>query len=446
MIHEPNSEGETMPPHLRQRAAAPLARLSTPGLPTPGLAAPLPMRALAALALLLPCVAPLAQATAQAQASPLALSVDVTQVGKDRWRVDYRFARAVTAIEFDPVGDYRRQAWTLRTPGLRLTAGPQSDRIGAGGRRFAKASVDITTFDGLAPKSYAPFNRFSDGGNAIFLGHLQGKAYRGKRAYPMAAAFHLHALPGETALAPPRQLTPDAQRGYAYFGNAQPLRSGPSQFLIDPATPAWMREVVREVGGKVSAYYEQAYRRALKDGVAVMLSVSGAQEKGLAMKGGAVMGQLSYRFDGQAGLADHPRYREVLARLVAHEIAHLWQLNVARGGVGDNDPWIHEGGAEAMAIDALLHTGLWSEESAAAYRAAQAASCDKLADSVDSFDGIYACGLARFDRLGVDIVPLWRAMIDAAEATGEVYSGAMIETIAGALRGLARQGALNAAP
>ncbi len=38
----------------------------------------------------------------------------------------------------------------------------------------------------------------------------------------------------------------------------------------------------------------------------------------------------------------------------------------------------------------------------------------------DAYDGIYAYGLVRFDRLGVGIVPLWRAMMQATEVKGEV--------------------------
>jgi hypothetical protein len=110
-------------------------------------------------------------------------------------------------------------------------------------------------------------------------------------------------------------------------------------------------------------------------------------------------------------------------------MAHLWQMGTSRGGVGGDDPWIHEGGAEAMALDGLLQTGLSSPESVAAYRAAQTSTCEKLGNTVDSYDGIYACGLVRFDKLGVPITPLWRSMLQATEASGEVYSQKMIDGI-----------------
>jgi hypothetical protein len=226
---------------------------------------------------------------------------------------------------------------------------------------------------------------------------------------------------------PPNQRLPGGDRGYAYFGPARTVRSGSTQFLIDPATPAWMRETFLDAGAKLSAYYEQAYRRPLKDELLIMLSVSGFDASGLSIKGGAVIGQLSYRFDGKATLIDHPKYREALTQVVAHELAHLWQMSIARGGVGKDDPWIHEGGAEAMSLDGVLQTGLWTQDAVAAFNKQKSTVCDKLGNAVDSYDGIYACGLVRFNKLGVAIVPLWRAMMEMSETKGEVYSASMID-------------------
>jgi hypothetical protein len=313
---------------------------------------------------------------------------------------------------------------------MRVNVESGHDIIDLGGKPFRSSSIEIRTFDDLAPKSYAPVNRFSDGGRALFLGFLQGEGYQGTRELPMLTDIRLHGLPQENVIAPPpNKRVAGGERGYAYFGPARTVRSGSTQFLIDPATPAWMRETVLDAGTKLSAYYEKAYQRPLKDELLIMLSVSGFDASGMSVKGGAVMGQLSYRFDGKATLVDHPKYREVLAQLVGHELAHIWQMNIARGGMGEDDPWIHEGGAEAMSLDGVLQTGLWTEGTVAAYNKRQSTICDKLGNSVDSYDGIYACGLVRFNNLGVAIVPLWRAMMEVTETKGDVYSASMIDAI-----------------
>ena len=381
-------------------------------------------------ALLLSCLTPPLHA---GPAPALAVSVDVTHVAPDKWRVNYRFAQAVTALKFASVGNYRQQAWKLLTPRMRLTTEADTDVVAFGGKPFQALSVEISTFDGLAPKDYASFNRFSDGGTAVYLGHLQGDVQRGKRMFEMATDIQLKGLSGEHVIAPPPP--PDAsggRRGYAYFGPAQSVSVGTTRFLIDPATPAWARETLLDTGAKMAGYYEKTYQRALKDELVIMVSMAGLDVSGFSIKGGAVLGQLSYRLDGKDMLADHPKKRALLARLVAHEMAHVWQMNVARGGVGGHDPWIHEGGAEAMALDALLHTAVESKEGVAAYRKAQSDTCERLGNSVASYDGIYACGLVRFDQAGMAIVPLWRAMIEASEAKGEVYSQGMIDAIVAA--------------
>lgn len=384
-------------------------------------------------AFLMLCVTPFLHA---GEPAGVAVTIDVRHVRDDLWRVDYRFARPVTALKFGVVGEYRQQAWKIRTPGLGLRTDADSDIIESSKRHaFTEASVEIKTYTPFAPKNYTSFDKFSDGGRAIFLGHLQGDVQQGKNTRPMLASFRLGGMDKENVIAPPpNRLEPDGRRGYAYFGPAQAVTAGAVKIVIDPQTPQWLRETILDTGARVSAYYEKAYQRQLKDELLVMVAVGSLESPGFSMKGGAVMGQgqVSYRLEGKQVLTDHPKLREFAAINVAHEMAHVWQLAVARGGIGGQEPWIHEGGAEAMALDALGQTGALSEESVKAYRARQAASCEKLGGAVDTYDGIYACGLARFEKLGVGIVPLWRSMMAATEATGAAYSQQMIDTIVSA--------------
>jgi len=379
-------------------------------------------------AFLMLCVAPLLHAEEQ---PGLAVAVDVHHVAKDLWRVDYRFAQAVTAVKLHSIGEFRQKEWKVLTPGMGMKSGADVDVIAAKGKPFKTASVQIRTFDGWAPKEYVSFNRFGDGGTAVYLGHLQGDVEQGKKTLPMRTDIKLFGLAQENVIAPPaNRMEPGAERGYAYFGPAQAVQAGAVKVLIDPQTPQWMRETILDTGAKVSAYYEKAYQRQLKDELLIMVSVANFESPGFSMKGGALMGQVAYTLEGQQFIGDHPKKREFAALNVAHEMAHIWQMAVARGGMGeDQGPWIHEGGAEAMALDALLQTGVYSEESVKAYRAKQAATCAKLNDTVDTYDGIYACGLARFDKLGVGIVPLWRSMMLATEVKGDPYSQRMIDAI-----------------
>jgi len=384
-------------------------------------------------AFLMLCAAPLVQAEEQ---PGLAVAVDVHHVAKDLWRVDYRFAQPVTAVKLHSIGKFRQQEWTVLTPGMGMKSDEDSDVIAAKGKPFKTASVQIRTFDGWSPKEYVSFTRFGDGGTSVYLGHLQGDVERGKKTLSMSTDIKLFGMAQENVIAPPaNRLEPGGTRGYAYFGPSQVVLAGAVKVLIDPRTPQWVRETILDVGAKTSGYYEKAYQRQLKDELLIMVSIGNLESSGFSVKGGAIngAGQVAYLLEGKQVQTDHPKLREYVTKNVAHEMAHIWQMAISRGGIGDpHDQWIHEGGAEAMALDALGQTGLLSEEAVKAYRAKQAATCEKLNNTVDTYDGIYACGLMRFDQLGVGIVPLWRSMMEATEATGTAYSQQMIDTIVSA--------------
>jgi hypothetical protein len=367
----------------------------------------------------------------------LAVAVDVHHVAKDLWRVDYRFAQPVTAVKLHSIGKFRQQEWKVLTPGMGMTSSEDFDVLAAKGKPFRMASVQIRTFDGWSPKEYVSFNRFGDGGTSVYLGHLQGDVEQDKKTLSMRTDIKLFGLAQENVIAPPaNRLDPGGPRGYAYFGPSQAVLAGAVKVLIDPRTPQWARETILDVGAKTSGYYETAYQRQLKDELLIMVSIGNVESPGFSIKGGAIngAGQVAYLLEGKQVQSDHPKLREYVSKNVAHEMAHIWQLAISRGGIGDAQAqWIHEGGAEAMALDALLQTGVYSKELVTAYRAKQAAACEKLGGAVDTYDGIYACGLMRFDKLGVGIVPLWRSMMLATEVKGDPYSQQMIDAIVSAM-------------
>jgi hypothetical protein len=119
-------------------------------------------------------------------------------------------------------------------------------------------------------------------------------------------------------------------------------------------------------------------------------------------------------------------------------MAHLWQLNLMRGGIGDNDPWIHEGGAEAMMLAALRGTGIFTADESDQYAQKLITECDQLKGDVTVYRGLYACGFKRFNGYAVAPVPLWRSMMARSEDSGEVYSEPMILAILNDARTAAR--------
>lgn len=361
--------------------------------------------------------------------APLRTELTLTHVAADKWRADYVFAEAVTAIELGAqVGPYRKTAWRALTPGVELVAKGDNESIRSA-RPLTRLSLEIRAYDGFTEGQYAPLARFSDGGADFYLGFLHGALSQGGRERAMDVALRLKGLQGETVIAP---IKPgDDLAGYAYFGPQKPARMGNVNVILDPQVPAWLRETIEETTAKVSQFYERAFQRKLASTPLISVAVIGfdGPPGSFNYKGGVAGGGIAYRLQGRGFVDDHPKKRSYIASLVAHEMAHIWQVNLARGGIGENDPWIHEGGAEAIMLEALRATGIFSAEASDQYAQKLLTECEQLKDDLTVYRGFYACGFKRFHGFAIAPVPLWRVMMDRSEASGEFYSEAMVRAV-----------------
>lgn len=361
-------------------------------------------------------------------AADISAEIRLSRVADDIWRADYVLSAPVTALKMHAAGDFRREAWTMLSPGVGLAADAamKTDVVSMGGRPFQRFSVEIRSYDAPIPKQYLAVDHFTDGGRLFYLGFLGGEVASGAGSRPLTTQVSLAGRSGETTIAPPRPRA-GAADAYAYFGPRQPAPAGAASVIFDPAIPAWVKEAMLDTTARISHYYAQAYGRAPSPPLVMMATMADSTSPGLAMKGGAVGSQIAYRLAGNQLLADHPAKRAYIAQIVAHEMAHVWQQQVARGGTGDEAPWVHEGGAEAMAHDALLKTQIWSAAEGEAFVARSLKRCADEGGGFASYDGIYACGFSQFHATGLDTPQLWRTMMRLTEQTGEPYSPRMVE-------------------
>jgi hypothetical protein len=361
---------------------------------------------------------------------PLAARLHLTHLASDTWRADYELDEPVENIEFEKVGLYRSQAWRLLTPGLKLVTNGERELITADGKRFSSISIEVALHLSYEQGSYTPFDRFSDGGTDVYLGFFAGNAKDGNQARPLHLSVQLTGLPNEN-IVPPDAKNPE-EPDYAYFGPATPAPFGVAKVILDPQIPAWLIPVIQDTTAKVTSYFDQVWHRKLGATPLILVSLDPAASKGLSIKGGAMENKIVYRFGGDALRHDgSPQVRRYIAELVAHELAHIWQRNVLRGGIGEGEPWVHEGGAEAIAVAVLEKTGLFSKEEVEAYSAKLLAECEQLKGSVDTYRGYYACGFKRYRDYDTDIFALWKKMMELSESSGQVYSGRMIDALLG---------------
>ncbi|MFZ6876321.1 hypothetical protein ACO0LF_30030 [Undibacterium sp. Di27W] len=262
------------------------------------------------------------------------------------------------------------------------------------------------------------------------MGFFLGDAYQGAQKRDLLTHASYYGLPGETVIMPPRFEDEDRSlAAYAYFGPLKPKQVGAAKVIIDPALPRWIDDLILNTGGKISSYYEKTYQRPLKRELVLMISVVDLDSSVFSMKGGATNGQITYRMAGKVLTKESARMRELVTKIVSHEMAHIWQDSVDAGGIGEGAAWIHEGGAEMMALDALQQTGIWTIDQVASYKSKAIEQCNKIKTGAHVYEYDYVCGLQNFMTLNLDAPIIWRALMTETEKTGKVYSETIVEEV-----------------
>jgi len=359
----------------------------------------------------------------------------LTHVSADKWRADYSFSDPVTSLEFwFQYGDYRKTTWHVLTPGIRLEQQGGKDRLTADGKLISKVSIEVDLYLTFLENGGTLFNRFSDGGTSLSMGVFGASVKQGPQDHRLDLRVKLAGLSDEVVVAPAEA---GARRwNFAYFGPVRPVGVGFTTQIVDPATPAWMVEVLQSTTTRITQYYAQAFGRRLSFVPFVMLAVGKPEWDGIGISGTAPRGQVILRVEGREALTDTPDSRKRFIEMIAHEFAHLWQFDIKRSGNGDNRNWIVEGGAEAIALGGLRGSGLFTPKEADEYVAYRLQRCAAENGSVESLHGRYNCGFKRFNDLNTDIFKLWKGMVEIADLTGKPYTASLVNAFRGGQRGV----------
>lgn len=347
----------------------------------------------------------------------------------DRWHAKYVLAEAVDCLDFGaPIVAYREKSWHDFDADVRLEKVNNHERLCAESPR-REWSLQIDYYPDWAHDNYVPMDRHSDGGTAFYLGHLQGEAVQDAQSRPMALRFELQGWKDEQVLLPTRANSGDGV--YAWFGPTAENRDT-TLALIDPATPHWLLQTLDEVIAKVPGYFQRELHRRPAETPLVMIGANGFGHPGRSIKGGALPGQIVFKISGRDLLEASHEAKAQVQHLVAHELAHVWQNALSQGGIGESDPWVHEGGAEAMSLAALRHTGLWTAEQAERFGTGLTEECVRAKQKVapeNTWRMNYTCGYRRFVAYPLAPIKLWRRLIDESERSGEFYSAKLVERV-----------------
>ena len=282
----------------------------------------------------------------------------IERLGQSRWRATYDLAEPTTSLEFQrPANFYRERAWSVVTDGWALARDGdlQTLRAQPGGQPRETIVVEFDTFTEQLEAEYEFFVTFTDGGTAMYTGHLYARPGDGE----ILRTIRVGPREGENVVirggVHTEQLTwtdEPADGTYIFFGANRPLETDDVIVVFDEGLPMWLREQFDSWLPRLFAVYRDRFGAALPWKPLVLYGHDEADRGGYSYGGGTLTGLIQMTVSGAAWAEPSETGRELALGFLAHEVAHLWngQLTSSRG----TDRWIHEGSADAFA-DRLLH-------------------------------------------------------------------------------------------
>ena len=377
-----------------------------------------------------------AQAPAGTSAAE-SIVVEATPAGT--WRATYRLSRPTERLEFvRPANFYRARVWTVATPGygFEFEGGMQYLVARESSAVTDEIVVEFPEYTSQLSAEYELFVKFSDGGRAIYTGHLYARP-DGRDAIN---TLELAPLPGENLVIRggvhdgPIVWTDEYGDGtYAFYGSTEPLETDVVIAVLDQGLPGWLRDEFDAWIPRVFDWYRERLGQSLPWKPLVLYGHQASRDEGYSYGGGTLTGLIQLTVSGESWTRPSDAAREIALGFVAHEVAHLWngQLTSNRG----TDPWIHEGSADALADQLLFEFGVLDEAAVARRQTNALNGCflrlggDAIKQSRHSRTP-YECGHAMAlwteaaigrARPDIDLLDFWAALVDEALRYEGVY-------------------------
>ena len=315
-------------------------------------------------------------AVAAPKTNPMPLQVEVLK-SRTGWTADLSFSRPERAWVFvrSPVTEqektpWRRQSWTVLTPGVRLERRGFYDVLVAanGGPVPRKVRVGFAPFSKPVVADYAPALVFTDGSTALYseqfdafavasgeaadrlpadLNGVENVDSRTRVTFRDAGGLVLHGGRRQRAAS-----ISDDRGSYVLFGPATPVVTPVLTTVIDPQLPAWIRSRLLTSIPDLLARYAADLGPAPGTKPTVMVSWEGPTKGRTSMKGSVLPSLVVMAYEGEGVLKENAAAKHNGLWFFAHESAHFW-LGERASYETAYDAWITEGGADLMAIRAV---------------------------------------------------------------------------------------------
>ncbi len=335
-----------------------------------------------------------------------ALSITIEQSAAGPWRVVYDFAAPPATIDLGAsIGGYRARHWRVETDGAALVERDGRDFIVFDGAPLATISALVEPAPVDLRKDYEPFAPMGDGGMLVYTGHFipyrEDGAARAPALLTIVAAEGARVSAfGETSSRFVNWKSPFDHPAFIYVGPRTPTSEGPISVIVDASAPDWVKAEIATLAPNLSRAFDELLGEPATATADLFVSIGDPGEAGkLSYSGDALPGQYQMTLSGDVWRQAGDQALAVIRRSTAHEAAHLWQHGAAALSAGAPG-WIHEGGADALAAEALRVAGYWSADDAEADLALARAVCAQTlkgrslvkAEADGAWDGVYACG------------------------------------------------------
>lgn len=334
-------------------------------------------------------------------------SILLDQDTSGNWRVAYQLSRPLKEIDLGPsIGDYRIRNWKPQAEGVRLLQKRGRDFIlpAASRNEFSSAIFVVSPEPIDLRKDYEPFMPMGDGGMLLYSGHFipfngEGERRNAKLTVTPSDGARVSAF-GETAQRLENWESPYKHPAFIYVGRAAPSESAAMSAITDTTAPAWILSELATFAPQIGNSLQELMQRALPTKPNIFVAMGDLTEAGrLSYSGDALPGQYQMTLAGGAWTKSSPEALAVLRRTTAHEAAHLWQA-AARPRSNAVPNWIHEGGADALAAEAMVKAAYWTKADFDADFARARSRCGELlkqvslerAEAAERWDAVYACG------------------------------------------------------
>jgi hypothetical protein len=378
-------------------------------------------------------IAPLAGCgRAEPPAGPARVIIEASASGP--WRIEMRLAKPVDRLNLGKTLDgFRARHWRIVDGEAVLRPADGFDWLEAKrqGRPFDSVAFSVAPRSDPLPKDYQAFTPMGEGGVLIYSGHFMPKTDDGAlfdvRFDMVAAKGHVLSAYEQTAPAFKDWASPYGQPAFIYAGPVRPAETEAATTIIDANAPDWVRDEIAALAPALFAAYEQGLGRALPARPNLFLDMGDASVEGeLSYRGDALAGQFQATLEGGAWSKESAEARRTLLATTAHEVAHLYQLTAkSRDGAPD---FINEGGADALASEALVAIGRWTLADAEDSLAEAAGECARLTEgrslatteAASVWRASYACGhvLTVVAAGSAGPAAFWRRLMERADADG----------------------------